>query len=160
MRPYFSDIKYIKSVVFSFSFWHNLNMDSPRWEISVFNVSEEIFLSKLRIIHLHFHWFFICETLDTLISLKVVFDVESFTFLVNPDKSMRTISVHVSMSIRSTSIWEKNTYLVERNWVVLPEIKDHVSISQVSLWVWFLRMDKIWEFHWVIDEKHWCVITD
>jgi len=160
MRPNFGDIKDIKSVVFSSSFRHNLDMNCPWWVISVSNVFEEILLTELWVCHLHFHGFFTSETLDTLVSLKVILDKVSFTFLVNPYESMRTVSIHVSETVRSTSIWEENADLVEGNWVVLPEIEDHVRISQIGLWVWFLGMNKLWEFHWIVDKENWCVVSN
>merc|ERR1719443_1687586 len=45
-------------------------------------------------------------------------------------------------------------------WAVLPEIEDHIRVSQVGGWVSLLTMKKIWELDWVIDEEDWSVVSN
>jgi len=43
---------------------------------------------------------------------------------------------------------------------MLPEIEDHVWISEVCGWIPFLTMKEIWEFNWVINEEDWSIVAN
>ena len=43
---------------------------------------------------------------------------------------------------------------------MLPEVENHVWVSQVGGWVSLLGVDEIWEFHWVVDEEDWGVVSN
>ena len=43
---------------------------------------------------------------------------------------------------------------------MLPEIEDHIWVSQVGGWVSLLGMEEIWEFDWVVDEENWSIVSD
>lgn len=100
------------------------------------------------------------EVLDTLISFEMVFDKRDFSGSVNPLESVGGVPVHVSVTVWSSSIGEKNSDLMESLWGVLPEIEDHVGVVEVSGWVSLLRMEEIWEFNWIIDEENWSVVSN
>jgi hypothetical protein len=104
--------------------------------------------------------FISCEVFDTLVGFEVIFDKMDFSGSVNPFKSMRRISIHVSVTVWSSSVREKNGNLMESLWGMLPEIEDHIGVVEVSGWVSLLGMEEIWELNWIIDEENRGVISN
>jgi hypothetical protein len=51
-----------------------------------------------------FGGFLVSKVFDTLSSLKMVFNQKWFSLCVNPLESVRTVSIHVSEAVRSTSV--------------------------------------------------------
>lgn len=100
------------------------------------------------------------EVLNSLVSLEVVFDVVDITLVVNPLESVRAISIHESVAIRSTSVREQDCDLMKSLWGVLPEVENHIWISQVGCWVSLLAVNEIWELHGIINEEDWGVVSD
>jgi hypothetical protein len=100
------------------------------------------------------------EVFDSLVSFEVILDKMDFSSSVNPLESVGRISVHVSITVWSSSVGEKNGNLMESLWGVLPEIEDHVGIVEVSGWVSLLGMEEIWELNWIIDEENWSVVSN
>ena len=100
------------------------------------------------------------KVLDSLVGFEMIFDVMDFSLVVNPLEGMGGISIHESVSVWSSSIREQNSDLMKSLWRVLPEVKDHVRVSQVGGWISLLAVDEIWEFHWVIDEEDWSIVSN
>lgn len=100
------------------------------------------------------------EVFDSLVGFEMIFHKVDLSLIVNPLEGMGAISVHESVSVWSTSVREKNGNLMEGLRGVLPEIEDHVWISQVSCWVSLLRMKEIWELNWVVNEKDWSIVSN
>jgi len=73
---------------------------------------------------------------------------------------MGTVAIHESVTIWGTSVGEEDSDLVHGLWSVLPEIEDHVWISQVGGWVSLLGVEEVWELDWVVDEEHWGVVSN
>jgi len=103
----------IESVLFSFCKRYNLNIPGPRWEVALLNVFEKVSGSEILILLSHFSSFSGSPSFDSLIRLEVVFDKERFTLVVNPLVSVRTVAIHVSVSVWSSSVREKDHNLVE-----------------------------------------------
>jgi len=107
MWPYFSYIKNIKSVRFSVFFRHSLNIPSPGWETTFFNVSIKVVSSKLRVLQTHLLGLLSGEIFDSLIGLVMVLDIVNFTFCVNPFESMGAVTINVTVSVRCTTVAEQ-----------------------------------------------------
>lgn len=116
MRPNFSDIENVPLVILPIFFRHNLHTEFPNRILSIFNAVVEVSLSKIAIFGFHLIGFFCSEVLNSLLSLKVPLNPKAFSLLVDPFISMRTISIHVSISIRSSSIRKQNGQLMTGFW--------------------------------------------
>ena len=73
---------------------------------------------------------------------------------------MGTVSVHVSVSIRSSTIRHEDGNLMEGLWRIGPEIPGHLCGLNTGLWVSLLAVDEIWEFDWIFYEENWSVVSN
>merc|ERR1712013_45840 len=102
--PYLGNVIYIESVLLGICKRHKLNEPSPRWEIAFLNVFEKVSCREILVILSHLSSFFSSPSFDALISFEVVLDKEWLTFIIDPLVSMRTVPVHVAISIWSSSV--------------------------------------------------------
>jgi len=70
------------------------------------------------------------------------------------------VSIHMSVSIRGTSVRHQDRYLMNRFWGKTQEIPEHIWTWEMGLWVSFLGMNKIWEFHGISYEEYRSIISD
>jgi hypothetical protein len=160
LRPDLSDVKYIVPVFCFVSFWHDLDMHSPRRMVSFGNVVKEILGSIIFLGACHLTCLFSQEVLDSLVGLEMILHIEGFSFSVDPFVSMRTVSIHMSITIRGASVSKQNGDLVQRFWAQAPEVKTHVRVFQVSLRVSLLGVDEFWELNRIFDEEHWSIVSN
>lgn len=158
--PDLGNIEDIESVVLSILFWHNLYVPCPRWEVLGSNGIVKIRGGEILILEGHLVLLSSSEVLDTLVSFEMVFDKVDISLFVNPLEGMGTISIHESVTIWGSSVREQYCDLVKSLWGVLPEIKNHIWISQVSGWVSLLGVKEVWELNWVIDEEDWSIVSN
>ena len=158
--PDLGNIEDIKSIVLGILFWHDLYVPCPRWEVLGGNGVVKIRGGEILILEGHLVEFSSSEVLDTLVSFEMVFDKVDISFIVDPLEGVGTISVHESVTIWGSSVREQDCDLVKSLWGVLPEIEDHVWISQVSGWVSLLGVKEVWELNWVIDEEDWSIVSN
>jgi hypothetical protein len=90
----------------------------------------------------------------------VVLHVVNFSLRVDPFEGVRGVPIHMSEPIWSASIRKQDHDLVLGLWSVLPEVEGHVRVMQVSLRISFLGVNEVWEFNWVVDEKHRGVVSN
>ena len=90
----------------------------------------------------------------------MVLHIVNFTLFINPLVSVRTETIHVSESIRCTTIREKNGNLVKSLWTKAPEIPGHIRIFAVGLWVSLLAVNEIRELDWVLDKEDGGVVSN
>jgi len=90
----------------------------------------------------------------------MILDVVDLSSSINPLESMGAVSVHESVTVWSSSVREQDSNLMESLWSVLPEVEDHIWVSQVGGWVPLLGMEEVWELYWVIDEENRGVISN
>jgi len=72
---------------------------------------------------------------------------------------MRRISIHISVSIWSSTVAEKNWDLMGTFRNLGKEIPKHIWIFAVGLGIPFLSVNKIRELSWITNEKHWCIVS-
>ena len=72
--------------------------------------------------------------------------VEELVLGIDQAKGVAAESVHMAIAVRSSTVREKNRYLVQRFRREGPEIPHHRWGLQIRLWIAFLRVDKIAEF--------------
>lgn len=159
MRPYLSDIEYIKLVIQCFSFWNHLDIESPRWVLSSFNSIEEILSCIIFRFGTHISSFLPGEVLDALVGFEVVLYIESFSLGIDPFESMRSISIHKSVSIRSSSIREEDNKLMKSLRCMSPKVKGMIRVLDVSLWISLLCMNEIREFYWISDKENRGIVS-
>jgi hypothetical protein len=82
----------------------------------------------VRVSFLEFFGFFVGEVLDALVSLEVILHEMNISLFVDPLICVRAESMHVSESIRSTSIRKEDCHLMKSLWAVAPEVPSRISI--------------------------------
>lgn len=82
------------------------------------------------------------QAFNFLISLEVKLAVNCFSALVYKFKSMRTIPVHVSITIRYATIREEEGYLVSGFRAKANKVPEHVSILKMCFWISLLGMNE------------------
>lgn len=112
MWPYLCNIIDIKSILLSILLRHYLNVESPWRMISIFYCFKQILGRIIFILCYHFMSLLSCEVFNSLISFEMIFHKESFSLRINPFISVWTVTIHMSKTIRSTSIWKQNCDLV------------------------------------------------
>ena len=160
MRPNLGDVEDIESVVFSVLLRHQLNVPSPRWEVTLGNGVEEIRGGEVLILKSHLVLLLSGEVLDSLVSLEVVLNKVNLALLVNPLESVGRVTIHEAVSVRSASVREKDGNLVKGLWSMLPEVEDHVWIGQVGSGVSLLTVEEVWELDWIVNKEHWGVVAN
>ena len=63
-----------------------------------------------------------------LLYLGVEFDIDGFSLLVNHLKCVTAVTVHVTVTVRCTSVREQERHLVTRLWAQCDKVPEHVSI--------------------------------
>jgi len=160
MGPDLGNIENVPFVVGSISFRHDLDIHGPGGRFSRFNVLKEISGGIVRIIRFQLMSLFISEVLDSSISLEVELDVEDFSLGINPLEGVRSISIHVSVAIRSTSVREEDGDLVAGFRNEGKEIPEHIGVLAVSLRISLLCVDEIGELGRISDEEDGSVVSN
>jgi hypothetical protein len=131
MWPHFRDVENIKSVSFSIFFGHSLNEPVPARIVALSNFVVEIVGAVLRILRTLSGGFLSCKILYALGGLVVVLNIVNLFFVINPSKCVGRVTIHVSITIRSSTIAEENSNLMKCLRRVSPEIKCHVRILSI-----------------------------
>jgi hypothetical protein len=160
VRDDLSHVKDVELVGFSSFFGNELDIPCPRWEVALLNVLEQILLREIFISTCHCCRFFGSKIFNALVGLEVIFDIVDLSLVIYPFVSVRAVSIYMSVTIRSTSVREKNGDLVERLRSVGPEIEHSVGISQVGLRVSLLGVKEVRELHWVLNEENWSIVAN
>ena len=158
--PHLCNVVNVESVFGCICKWHDLNVQSPRWEVAILDSIEQVHSCVILGFHAHFCCLLVSEVLDSLICLEVVLNKECFTGSIDPLEGVGTVAVHVSVSIGSSTIRHKDGDLMEGLWRIRPEVPGHLSGLNTSLWVSLLAVDEIWELDWILDEENWSVVSD
>merc|ERR1719242_1380663 len=116
MRPNFGQIKWVEFPIFSFLKSHHLNIHSVGWIISLGNSIVHISDSKI-----------------------------GFILSIHHFECVRSITVHVTVSIRGTSVRKQKRNLVSRFLSQSNEIPKHIRIFQMGGGISFLSVNKIRE---------------
>lgn len=88
----------------------------------------------------------------------MIFDPEALLLGIDPPESVRGVSVHVPVAIRSAVIGVQDSSLVSAFGYEREEVPDHVWVGQVGLGVTFLGMNEVRELDWVSNEKDRSVV--
>lgn len=89
----------------------------------------------------------------------MIFNIENFVLIVDPFIGMRAKAMHVTISIRSTSVWEKNRDLMKSFRTQTPKVPYHIGISYVSLRISLLAMNKVRKLYWILNKENWSIIA-
>ena len=89
----------------------------------------------------------------------MVFYIVDFAIFVDPFKSVRAVSVQMSVAVRGASIRKEDCYLMESLRRVLPKSKHSIWILHVSSRASLLSMYKVRKLDWIINEEHWRVVS-
>lgn len=100
------------------------------------------------------------EVLNSLASLIVVLHIVNIALVVHPSESVRGVAIHVTITVRCSTIAEKNGNLVESLRRIAPKIECHVGVFRIVGRVTFLAVDEVWELHWIFYEKDWGVVSN
>lgn len=160
MGPDLGNIEDIESVVLSLFDGHDLDVKSPGSSLSALDVLVEISLGVVGCSSQETIDVLLSVVLDSGISLVVILDPELFAISVNPFVSMRRVAVHVSKAIRSSSVREENSELVEGLGMLAPEVPGGIIVGSTSLGVVLLGMDEVRELDGVSDEENGGVVTN
>jgi hypothetical protein len=160
MRDNLGDIKDIVLVLLAILLRNELDIPSPRGEIALSNVFIKILESIILVSARELTRLLGSEVLDSLVGLEVVLNVVDLTLVIDPFVGVRTISVHVSESIRGASVREENGNLVERLGCEGPEVPSRVRVLISSGGISLLRVDEVGELDRVIDEKDGGVVSN
>ena len=99
------------------------------------------------------------EILDSLLSFEVPFNIKSLVFLINPDKSVTAITIHVPIAIGSSPVTEEYSDLVCGFMIQTQIVPHHIGILEIGLRISFLGMNKVWELVWIPYEENRSVVT-
>lgn len=160
MGPHFGHIEDIPFVILSILLRHDLNTEFPLWIIFSLNCFKKVFGGVIRILTLKLICLLSIEVLDPLHRLEVPLDPKTLSFSINPSVSMRPISIHMSVTKRSSSIREQNGQLMDTLWSPGQEVPKHVWILQVSLRVPLLGMNEIRELTRVPYKENRSVVSN
>ena len=158
--PHLGDVINIESVVSCICKWHDLNVQSPRWEVAILDSVEQVHSGVILGFHAHLCCLLVCKVLDSLVSLEVVLNKECFAGGVDPLEGMGTVSIHVSVTIWRSTIRHEDGNLMKGLWRVRPEVPGHLSRLHTRLWVSLLAVDEVWELDWIFDEENRSVVSD
>ena len=104
MWPDLSNIENIKSVFFSILLRHSLNEPIPFREVTFADFRVKIMSAPFRVFNTLNLSLFCSKVFYTLGSLIMIFHIVNFIFGVHPFKGVGRISVHVSITIRSSTV--------------------------------------------------------
>ena len=160
MRPDLGDIEDVPLVGGGILLRHDLGKHGPGGGISFLDVVEELSGGEVGINALHLVGLWPGEVLDSGVGLEVPFDVEDLSLLVDPSEGVAAIPVHVTITVRGSSVREENGDLVGTLRGEGEEVPEHVGVLAVGLWVPLLGVDEVWELDWVSDEEDWGVVAN
>ena len=160
VRDNLCNIKDVILVLLTLLLGNELNIPGPRREVALLDVLEEVLSGIILASCRKLTSLFGGKVLNPLVGLEVILDIVNLTLVINPLVGVRTVAVHVSVSIGGTAVREKNGDLVERVWGVGPEVPSHVWVTQVGLGVSLLAVNKVRELDRVLNEEHWGVVAD
>jgi len=158
--PNLGDIKDVPLILGSISFGHKLNLQSPGSGLSRGNVLKQISGGVITISGSELSGFRGSEVLDTRVSHEVELDPESFALVVDPLESVRAKTVHVSVTIRGTSVGEEDGDLMGRFGDEGKEVPEGVGVLAVGLGVSLLGVDEVGELGGISDEEDGSVVTN
>lgn len=139
---------------------HGLDVDSPRWVVTLLDGFKQVALDIVGVLTSKLASLLVVQGLDTLVRNEVDLDVDKRAVLLDPLVSVTGVTVHVTVTGRSTTVGEELQKLVSSLGVVCEVVPEHVSILQVSFWVSLLGVDENGELGWVSDEKDGGVVVD
>lgn len=113
MRPHFGNIENVEPVLISISNRHDLYVPRPAREVSFSNFTIKIMSGPLRVLLTLLGSLFSSEVLDSLVSLVVRLNVDSFTFIVDPLECVAGIAVHATVAVGGTTVAHQDSYLME-----------------------------------------------
>ena len=114
MWPNLGDIEWVETVGLGILRFHDLDIDRPRWMITLFNSIEQILGSIIRVRAGKLTGFISLEVLDALVGLEVPLDVLEVTLIINQLQSVRRTTIHVTITIGSTTVREQDGDLMDR----------------------------------------------
>ena len=157
--PDFSQVEGVESVVFGLFERHELNLESPAREVSVFNGVEEIAAMVVGVLASHLVGLFLGEKIDALICLEVVFHPESFPLGVDPHVGVAGVAVHVPPGLRYAPVAQEPGHLMGALGRQSPEIPLHIVVAQAVVGAAFLGVDEMLELQRVTHEEDGCVVS-
>lgn len=86
------------------------------------------------------------------------FDVEEFILLVYPLECVAAITIHKSISIRRTTITEKNHHLMKCLWNETEKVPDSIRVLAIIFGIAFLGVNEIRKLDRISDEEYWSVV--
>jgi hypothetical protein len=106
MGPHLSDVIDIPFISFSFSLRHYLNIESPRGEVSLIDVLEEVLKRLIRIQTSHYLSLVSSKVFDSLVRLPCILHEMDIASFIDPFECVLSESIYVSEWSRSASIAE------------------------------------------------------
>ena len=110
--PNLCNIKDVKSVIRCVFLRHCLNKPVPGWIVSIFNRIPQIVCWVLRVLYTLCTCLSCSKVFDSLASLIMILHVVNVTFVINPSESMRWVSIHMTIAVRSSTVTEENGNLM------------------------------------------------
>lgn len=160
MRPDLGDIERIPFELICLFLSHDLNVEGPFRELALFDSVVQISDGVIRISCGQLESLLGREVLDLLVGLGMEFAPEMLSILVDKLEGVGSISVHVTVSIRSSSIAEQEHDLVDGFRSQGPEVPHRIGVLQMSRWMPLLSVDKVREEDWIADEEDRSVVSD
>ena len=154
MRPHLSNVIYVPLVPLRISLRNQLDIHSPGRKVSLGYALVQVLTGEVGISASGSQRLLYSEVLDTLVGLVGVLHKEGLSLGIDPLEGVRTVPVHVTVTLRSASVRVHNGHGMDRLWVMTEEIPLSVRVEYVLHWVWLQRMEEIRCHHWVPKEEH------
>lgn len=158
MRNDLGNIEDVPFVVECILFRDSLDRKLPFGSLSSVKVVDQISGSIVRIIE-QIGSLLGSEVFDSGKGFEVKLDPESLAFLVNPTESMRTVTVHVSVTIGSSTVAHQDSHLVGAFGRKSPEVPSGSSVFQVGAGILLLGVDEVRELNGVSNKEDWGVVS-
>lgn len=129
-------------------------------EIALLNILEQSLNTHIGIITSELASLLVRERLGTADLLKVDLHIVEVAICVDELERVSRVSVHVVVTLRSTTVGEQNHNLVNGLGILAKVIPEHVGILEVSLRVTLLGVDEMRELGGVTDEEDGGVVED
>lgn len=160
MGPNLCNISHIIPIVSCFSLRNSLNVESPACSFTASQVVEKVLCMIVFCFLFNFENLLRWKVLNANISLYMVLNKECFTLLIHPFIWVSTETIHVSIAIRDSSLWEEEHNILNTNWIQGNKVPWHAGVSHVSLWVSLSRVDNIRELNRILDKEEWCIVAN